>query len=195
MRRNYFIKKNLQGKYIFSYFIFFLIGCGGLAAILALSIPDSMTITYDNNDLQMGNTSIFFIKSLLSTHWITILSGGLAIVVGALIITHRVAGPLYKIEALYDLMLEGNLSEGISFRKNDEGHELADKITRFNFLIAEKISNVQDYSDEITASLNALANSQESLPDSSNFQAEIQKITELNTQISDSVSLFTVNKP
>jgi len=55
-RRNFFIKKDLQGKYMFSFFIFLVAGSIIFTLIFSLLSLNTMTIVYDNYKLQIGRT-------------------------------------------------------------------------------------------------------------------------------------------
>ncbi|MFA6056485.1 MAG: hypothetical protein WC769_14055, partial [Thermodesulfovibrionales bacterium] len=80
-RRNYFIKKDLQGKYIFSFFIFMVAGSIIFTLILSLLSSDTMTIVYDNYKLQIGKTPLILMKEILSAQWIFVVAGGFLVVV------------------------------------------------------------------------------------------------------------------
>ncbi len=52
------------------------------------------------------------------------------IAVSSILISHRIAGPLYHIELTLDKLIQGEDVELIRLRKNDELKELAEKINR-----------------------------------------------------------------
>jgi nitrogen fixation/metabolism regulation signal transduction histidine kinase len=54
----------------------------------------------------------------------------LLFVIGAffVIFTHRIAGPLYRLEQTLDRLIGGEVVEVVSLRKNDELGELASRI-------------------------------------------------------------------
>jgi len=127
-RRNYFIKKNFQGKLILGYFLFMVVGCLVFAVILAILSADSMTVVYQDNELQIGQTPFMLIKQLITAHWIAIVVGSAFVVVGAMFITHRLAGPMFRLERAADNMVAGQLNDVIYLREKDEGKELAAKL-------------------------------------------------------------------
>ncbi len=148
-RRNYFIKKNFQGKLILGYFLFMVAGCFIFAIILALLSADSMTMVYQNNDLRIGQTPFMLIKQLLTAHWISIVLGSAFVVVIAMFITHRLAGPLFRIERAVDNMLSGQLDDVIYLREKDEGKELAAKLNQFNLELSGNIAEIKKRSKNI----------------------------------------------
>ncbi len=153
IRKNFFIKKNFQGKLILGYFLF-IVG-GGLFFLILLGAfsADSLTITYDNNDLQFGQTPVILLNKILAAHWIFIASGAIFTVITAMLITHRIAGPIFRFERTLENMLHKDLSDSIALRTKDEGKELAKKINDFNRDLSTTFKNLQNHSNAITTLL------------------------------------------
>ncbi len=148
-RRNIFIKKDLQGKLILGYFLFVTGGCLFFIVLLAFFSADTLTVSYTNNDLQLGQTPIMLMKNVLAAHWVFIVVGTMFLVVAAMLITHRIAGPLFRIEKALDNMVAGNLNDVISLREKDEGKDLAQKINQFNLELSGSIRDVRNHSEAI----------------------------------------------
>ena len=105
-RRNYFIKRELQGKYIFSFFIFVITGSIIFTIIFSLLSADTLTVVYDNYNLQIGKTPSVLLREILSANWIFIVAGGLTVAVLSMFLTHRFAGPLFRFEKSIDEMTQ-----------------------------------------------------------------------------------------
>ncbi len=115
-RKNFFIKKNFQGKLILGYFLF--ITGGGLFFLILLGAfsADTLTISYNNHDLQFGQTPLILLKKVLAAHWIFIASGAVFTIIVAMLITHRIAGPLFRFERALDNMLQKDLTDNVALR-------------------------------------------------------------------------------
>jgi nitrogen fixation/metabolism regulation signal transduction histidine kinase len=148
-RRNYFIKKNFQGKLILGYFLFVLMGCLIFTVILAILSTDSLTVVYQDNDLQIGQTPFMLVKQLLTANWIFIVVGSAFVVLVAMMITHRLAGPLFRLERAVDNMGRGQLNDIIRLREKDEGKELAAKLNYFNRELSENFRVIERQSNNI----------------------------------------------
>jgi len=148
-RRNIFIKKDLQGKLILGYFLFVTGGCLFFIVLLAFFSADTLTVSYTNNDLQLGQTPMMLMKNVLAAHWVFIVVGTMFLVVAAMLITHRIAGPLFRIEKALDNMVAGNLNDVIYLREKDEGKDLAQKINHFNLELSGSIRDVKNHSEAI----------------------------------------------
>ncbi len=142
-RRNIFIKKDFQGKLILGYFLFVTGGCLFFIVLLGMFSADSLTISYNNHDIQFGQTPFMLMKSVLAAHWIFIVLGGAFLVLAAMLITHRIAGPIFRLEKALDNMNSGNLCDTIYLRGKDEGKELAGKINAFNLELSRSLTTVR----------------------------------------------------
>ena len=141
-RRNYFIKKDFQGKLILGYFLFVMGGCLLFVILLGIISADTLTISYTDHDLQLGQTPMMLIKNVIAANWLLIVIGGTFLVLAAMLITHRIAGPLYRFEKALDNMITGRLNDFIYLRENDSGKELAEKINTFNKKLSSTIDTI-----------------------------------------------------
>ena len=151
-RRNYFINKEFQGRYIFTYFV--LAGVGSLIFIGIFSFfsSNTLSIVYDNYHLQLGVTPGILFKKILSTQWLFLVLGGGLVILFTLFLTHRVAGPFYRFEKTLDAMIEGDVSGKVALRPKDEGKELAQKINAFNYILSDKLSVMENFNSNLALS-------------------------------------------
>lgn len=148
-RRNYFINKTFQGRLILGYFLFMVVGCLIFATILVFLSADSMILVYQENDPQMDDAPFILIKQVVTAHLIAIIVGGVFVVIAALFITHRTAGPMFHFERSLDKMIQGKLDHVIHLRKKDEGKELAKKLNQFNQELSENVRQIRKRSQNI----------------------------------------------
>ncbi|MCW8799914.1 MAG: methyl-accepting chemotaxis protein [Desulfobacter sp.] len=143
-RKLYFVNKELQGKFIFNYFILLTLGSILFIAIFSFFSSNTLSIVYENYHLQLGTTPGILFKKILSAQWLFILLGGIFICFITMRLTHRVAGPFYRFEKTVDEMSKGDLSVKIGLREKDEGKELAEKINLFNSRLLQNLNRIQD---------------------------------------------------
>jgi methyl-accepting chemotaxis protein len=155
-RRNYFINKEFQGRYIFNYFLLATIGSVLFIGVFSFFSSNTLSITYDNYHLQLGVTPDILFKKILSTQWLFIVFGGGLVVIITMFLTHRVAGPFYRFERAFDEMMDGDISNKIILRQKDEGKELAQKINTFNFILSDKLSIIEAFNSNIEISVHQL---------------------------------------
>lgn len=148
-RRNYFIKKNFQGKLILGYFLFMVFSCLLFTVIFALLSADSLTVVYQDNDIQIGGTPFMMAKQLLAANWILIVAGSALVVIVAMRLTHRLAGPLFRLERAVDNMSGGKLNDVIYLREKDEGKELAAKLNKLSKRLSQDLRQIKQQSNNI----------------------------------------------
>jgi methyl-accepting chemotaxis protein len=191
-RRNIFVKKNFQGKLILGYFLFMMGGCLLFIAILAAFSGDSLTIAYQNHDLQMGQTPLMLLRKVLMVHWIFVVPGGVLLVIATMFITHRMAGPQFRFEKALDNMIAGRLDDTIYLRNKDEGKELAAKLNCFNLELSRKIETIDKNAKKIGDLLQqySLLDPKTVKPD--DLDLICQAITLQNTEIRKITNTFTL---
>ena len=148
-RRIIFIKRALQARLLLGYFFFVISGGVFFIILMGFFTTKSMTISYSANDLEMVQTPLALLKQSIASEWPYLLLGCLIMVIAAIRVTHRVAGPLYRFEQTLDNMLSGDLGDSISLRSKDEGKELASKINSFNKELSGTLNKVRSESGAI----------------------------------------------
>lgn len=140
--KNFFINKNFQGKIILALFVAVAVSGLLFLAVFGLFSANTMTIAYENNDLHMGNTPVMLLKDGLAANWVFLVTCAVLLFVIAIIITHRIAGPLFRFEKALDNMVNKNLTDIIKLRGKDEGKNLAQQINLFNTSLSKDIHEV-----------------------------------------------------
>lgn len=152
-RRRFFIRKNLQGKLVFGFFLFVTGGSLFFLVLLGTFSADTLTISYSNQEVQSSQSTLLLLKNILAAHWVFIFSGVIFIGIASLLLSHRIAGPMFRFEVALDNMLDKDLSDTIYLRSQDEGKELATKINAFNQEISTTLKNINSYSNAIASLL------------------------------------------
>lgn len=189
-RRNYFIKKDFQGRYIFSFFVLVVAGSIFFTIIFSLLSSDTFTIVYKNYNLQIGKTPVILLMEILRAHWIFLVVGGFVVVVISMFLTHRIAGPLYKFEQSIHEMNRGNIGFDIHLRKNDEGKDLARMINQFNGLLSSRLKELREISDGIDSGLTQISGA---IPDeNSEASASLGRTRDLNRRLKEILQSYVI---
>ncbi len=155
-RRNYFIKRDLQGRYIFSFFLFVTIGSILFALILGILSSGSFTMVYENYNLRVGKTPVILLRDFIEAHWIFLITGGLAVLITSLL-THRFAGPVFRFEKTLQNLIEGRLDFTVRLRRYDEAKEIAELFNRLIERLSDDIRKLREASEEMEAMARRLA--------------------------------------
>jgi len=188
-RRNYFINKELQGKYTFYFFLMVTLGSIAFTVIFSLLAADTMTIVYKDHSLHLGKTPSVLLREILRAHWIFIIIGGIAVSIISVFLTHRFAGPIYRFERSLDEMIRGNLNFEIRLRKHDSGKELASLMNRFIAILASHIAHMRQTSDALRDTLTALAASPSGGMESGEL---LGRALELNSRLQTTLRSYTI---
>ena len=185
-RRNYFIKKELQGKYVFSFFIFVIAGSFFYTVIFSLLSADTLTIAYKDYNLSLGKTPIILLAELLRAYWIFIVTGGLLAVFVSVFLTHRFAGPLFRFEKTLEKMIGGDFNLEIRLRTKDEAKEVAQLLNQFNNQISSNLRELRSLSDEIDVHLSGPSKT----ADRKITDEDMEKVMDLNRRLCEILHSF-----
>lgn len=191
-RRNYFIKKDFQGKMILGFFLLVMGSIILFAIIFGIFSADSITISYKDNNLQIGQTPMMLFKNALAANWVFIIFGGSLLVLAVLLISHHIAGPQYRFEKALQSMLDGNLNDPIHLRPHDEGSVLADRINEFNTILSAKLRQIDRHVESIDQQLE-LINASDLSASSKEISADsFRSIRDHNAAIRKVIASFTL---
>ncbi|MFH1155471.1 MAG: methyl-accepting chemotaxis protein [Pseudomonadota bacterium] len=191
-KRTFFIKKDLQGKYIFKFFLLFGIGSIMFTLIFSFSSSNTLSIVYDNYQLHLGTTPSILMNKILSTQWLLIVVGGAIMMVLTLLLTHRIAGPFFRFEKTLEEMLKKNLAYDIFLRKKDEGKEIGLKINAFNKMMRSDLTTLQENSARIHQLLDDSAKAAQN--GENPHPSTVQSIIELNQKSIALLSQYQLHK-
>jgi methyl-accepting chemotaxis protein len=130
-RRNYYIEKKFQTKYLLLTLLLLLTYTS--IFVIILFAPYILTLYFDNPLAEKAEAS----RVLLILHrkvWPAI--GVVILLFGALsiFISHKIAGPLHRLKKSLSLITEGNLDVKVKLRKGDDLKDLAEHV---NILVEE----------------------------------------------------------
>lgn len=125
-RRIYYIEKEFQTKYIL--LTIFLLLTYTFAFIIIIFSPYILTLYLDFYSLSEKAEAARTFLLLHSTVWPGI--GGIILLFGAvsIFITHKIAGPLYRLKKSLSEINEGNLDVKVKLRKRDDLKDLAEQV-------------------------------------------------------------------
>lgn len=124
-RKNYYIKNKFQRNFIIKFCS--LVAAGSLisVAIIYLASRATVTTSFENSRLAIKSTADYILPAALMSGAIAIVLIGLAAIVVTLLTSHRIAGPLYRMEKDVEEVMSGNLKKRFNLRVGDELKPLA----------------------------------------------------------------------
>ncbi len=124
-RRNYYIKRPFQRSFILQFCLLIVAGCGLFGTFLYFYSRSTLTTAFIDSRLRVMSTSDFLMPALgMSALFVTALVT-LAAAARLLIFSHRIAGPLYRLEKSVETIGTGNLNLRVRLRSQDQLQDLA----------------------------------------------------------------------
>lgn len=150
IRRKFFINTVFQSKLAFGYLLFVVSGIIVITLLVTLFSSSLLNPSTTNLTQDPENSALNILYSVLGAHWLYLLIGAVITGFTAIMLTHRVAGPLFRFEKALEVMKRGDFSDTIVLRERDEGKDLAKKINEFNQIISNQLSQIDKHTKIIS---------------------------------------------
>lgn len=145
-RRNFYIKKKFQRNFIIKFCGLVTIGSIISGGIIYLMSESTVTTTFVNSKLTIKSTADFILPAVLLSSAVVVLLTGLAAIFITLFTSHKIAGPLYRIEKDITAVASGNLKMVFSLRHGDEIKPL---VTSLNIMVGSIKAHIVDAQNTI----------------------------------------------
>ncbi len=129
-RRIHIVKMKFQRDFILKFCAIIIISALIIAGIIYVLSLSSTTAAFENSRLVLKSTADFMLPLLILSSLIAIIAMGTLTIIFTLLISHRIAGPLYRLEKDIDAVKNGNLNIEIRVRKDDEFQDLAKSLNQ-----------------------------------------------------------------
>lgn len=124
------VKMEFQKNFILKFCVIIIFSALTIAAIVyTLSIPSATTV-FENSRLAIKSTADFILPLLILSSLVAIVVAGSITIIITLFISHRIAGPLYRLENDIAEINRGNLGVEIHVRQKDEFQNLAKSLNQ-----------------------------------------------------------------
>lgn len=151
-RKNYYIKKRFQRNFILKFCALVAAGSVISGAIIYFATVSTVTTTFENCRLAIKTTADYILPAVVLSSSIMTLIIGLASIAITLFTSHKIAGPLYRIEKDLGELASGNLNVRFMLRGQDEIKELAASLDLAALSLREKFSALKSAADLVEAS-------------------------------------------
>ena len=178
-RRQYFVQKNFQFKFILKFCIVVLIGIIISTGLLFLFSMNTLTSSFEQSRLVIKNTAFAIIPSVFLSNLIALALITLVTIIVTLIISNKLAGPLFRFQKELKEIGEGNLTQEIKLRKNDQITAIADSLNQMRTGLKNNILAIKEEVEQIIES----ASGQDIPPEL------IKKLNHLNQKIVNNFKL------
>ena len=189
-RKNFFIKKDLQGRYIFGVFMTVVLATVLFYLLFSFFMADTLSISYEDYNLELGTSARVLFGRYLGAQWIFLVVGGIVVAFLTMRYTHRVAGPIYRFEKALEEMKAGDFSSRIVLRDRDELKEIADSFNAVNRGLSARIEGMRAAAADVNSAL--LEAEREAEPGAGGER--IREALEANRRLEEQLKAFTIGK-
>ncbi len=194
MGKIYFIKKEFQAKFIIKFCLIVILGAIISGIILYAATNQKLGNTYleSLNAIKVLNDNL--ISNLIYTSLITVITISIVTITITLFASHKIAGPLYRLERSTEAIGNGDFTLETRLRENDEITGVASALNEMAGKLRSKMIDIKTDLEEIKESS---AGMESALKDKRLSEKELKKqITRLSNRIKSlnrAISKFTIS--
>lgn len=156
-RRNYFIDKRFQARFILRFGSLVLAGGFLTIALIYLLGSGSTTVAVQNSRVVADSTANFILPLLIQTVLAVTIVVGLAAGLLALFVSHKISGPLYHFKKAMEGLGEGDFLSELHIRSLDQFHGLADGINNMIRSTRQKLVKLKGEAENLKRKLDNLS--------------------------------------
>ncbi|MBI5187783.1 MAG: hypothetical protein HZA07_01740 [Nitrospirae bacterium] len=149
-RRTYFIQKGFQTRMILKFVSLLAIMAVISSVILYFFAGSELESSYYEAHSSIKSMWDILGTTVLMTNLISLIIISAATVYVILFISHKIAGPLYKLEKNINEISEGNLNLYVKFREGDQVKSLGDALENMVNKLSERINAIKQTSSDIS---------------------------------------------
>jgi methyl-accepting chemotaxis protein len=155
-RRNYYIDKDFQTKFILKFCSLVAFGSALTVALIYWLARHSTTVGIAHGHVAVHTTAEYLLPLLLQTVFVVLVVVSLAAIVMTLLFTHKIAGPLHRLKVMLGQLGEGDFLSSMRLREGDQLQQVAAAYNEAVEKINGKIKKAKNASslDEVKNTLN-----------------------------------------
>ena len=177
-RRTYYIKRAFQRTFILQFCSLIVFGCGLFGVFLYFYSSRALMTAFIDSRLRVMSTSDFLMPALgMGALFVTALVTIIA-ALRLLIFSHRIAGPLYRLEKSAETIGAGDLSLRVRLRSADQLQDLAHSMDEMVSDLRTRVQAIKKQTerlDKLTSGSNASLGREELLKELKDIQARLDE--------------------
>jgi methyl-accepting chemotaxis protein len=179
-RRNYYVDKEFQKKFIIKFCLLVILGSVISGVIIYLMSQGTVTTVFENSRLKIKSTADFILPAVLWSSSVVIILVGLAAILVTLYTSHKISGPLYRIAQDLEKVIAGDFKVKFTLRRNDQLQRLAENIDKTVCMVRGDIVDLKNGLRQIETAVEGL----EKTADPAKLAEVRNKLHEINKRLS-----------
>jgi methyl-accepting chemotaxis protein len=142
-RHTVYVHKPFQRKFIIRFCVIALGAMLLASLILFLLSKNTVTATYRYHHLSLEETGEAILPAMIITNGIVLLGLIAATIFVTLYVSHKIGGPLHRVESVLEEIGQGNLKIQIEFRQRDQLKDLVPQINYMTQNLNKRVRQIQ----------------------------------------------------
>ena len=174
-RRNYFIDKPFQTKFIIKFCAIVIVSSMIIGASLFYLSRGFTTVAIESAHVIVKSTSDFMLPITVEILILATVFSAVLVILLTLLTSHKIAGPLYRLKKDIEAFKNGQLNLSFKTRKTDQLQEMAEALSEMSIALTGKHMELKNKLADLKSSLQK--------PDADK-DAVIRKLNELESYLS-----------
>ncbi len=119
-RKNVYIDKDFQSRFILKFCVLVVLGATVTIVLLYWLSLASTSVSFVNARVKVMTTADYLLPLLIQTVLLVTVLVGLGAIGVTLIVSHKIAGPLFRFKQTFKELSDGNFTSQVSLRKGDQ---------------------------------------------------------------------------
>jgi len=185
-RHQRYIKRSFQRRFIIQFCLLMVLGCLAFGAGLYLYATRTLTTAFIDSKLRVMSTAQFLLPALAICTLAVAAALALLAAARLLFFSHRIAGPLYRLEKTAQAIGNGDLSAEVRLRRGDELQDFAHSMDGMAADLRALVREVHAQTQRLQEIL-AQANQHAAMP-----PELLQQLQDTQGRLNDAISRFRV---
>ncbi|MBF0485353.1 MAG: methyl-accepting chemotaxis protein [Candidatus Omnitrophica bacterium] len=155
-RRNFYIDKDFQTKFIVKFTFLLVAGAGLTIALLYWLARHSSSVSVTKSRVVVMTTADLILPMLIQTVVVVAIVIGIAAIGVTLFVSHKIAGPLFHFKRIFKEIAGGNFTKQVNLRKDDQFHTVAVEFNEIMTVVRTKMQTTQEQVVSLKALLDAM---------------------------------------
>lgn len=143
-RKNIFIKKGFQTNFSLKFLVLIVIESFMVSGLFSYLLRGTVITGYTGSELVIARTGEYFMPKLLLANLAVIVITASAGFLILLLVSHKIAGPLYRFEKSLEETGKGDLTHRFKLRSDDQMGVLAQRLNDFNATMDSTLAKMQE---------------------------------------------------
>ena len=152
-RRNYFIDKSFQAKFIIKFCVIVVISSFVIGASIFYLSTDFTTVAIERAHVIVKSTSDFMLPIVIETLALVTLFAAIAVILLTLLTSHKIAGPLYRLKSEIEKFKSGQLNITFRTRSTDQLQDLTESLSDMSKILTDRHVGIKHKLSELRNSI------------------------------------------